>query len=99
MSRLRQSPTWGFEPVVCTETRTHRISTPEDLPLEVRQVQKAFERLHDYAPELARVLLANYHRLGPQSDKADDLGLPYRRYKDRLKGARAGMFLLLSEGA
>ncbi len=97
MSRLRQSPTWGFEPVVCTETRTHRISTPEDLPLEVRQVQKAFERLNDYAPELARVLLANYHRRGPQADKAEDLGIPLRRYKDRLRGGRAGMMIFLSD--
>ncbi len=97
MSDLRGSPSWGFEPVVCTETRTYRISTPEDLPLEVRQVQTAFERLLAFAPELASVLLTNYHRRGPQSNKAEDMGLPYRRYKDRLRGARAGMLIFLSD--
>lgn len=97
MAGLRGSPSWGFAPVVCTETRTHRISTPEDLPLEVRRVQSAFERLHDYAPELAVVLLAQYHRRGTQFDKAEDMGLHYRRYKERLSGARAGMLIILSD--
>lgn len=97
MSQLRGSPSWGFEPISCTETRTHRISTPDDVPLTVRRVQLAFERLHSYAPELARVLLVQYHRRGTQIEKAEDLGLPYRRYKERLQGARAGIWLILSD--
>jgi DNA-directed RNA polymerase specialized sigma24 family protein len=96
MSKLRHSPSWGFAPVVCTESRTHRISVPEDTPQDVVRVQSAYERLLGYSPPLALVLLAQYHTHGAQSEKAEILGIRVNRYRERLSGARAAMLILLS---
>jgi hypothetical protein len=96
MSKLRHSPSWGFAPVVCSETRTHRISVPEDTPQDVVRVQSAYERLLGYSPPLALVLLAQYHTHGAQSEKAEMLGIPYRTYQRRLSDARGSIFILLS---
>jgi hypothetical protein len=96
MCKVRGVPSWGFAPAVCTETRTHRISTPEDTPPDVVRVQSAYERLLGYSQPLALVLLAQYQTHGAQSEKAEGLGISYRTYKRRLADARGSMYLLLN---
>lgn len=96
MAKIRGVPSWGFAPAVCTETRTHRLSMPEDTPKDVQQVQAAYLRLHGYSEPLARVLLAQYQTQGAQREKAEIMGITYRTYQRRLADAKGSMFILLS---
>ncbi len=91
MSKLRGTPAFGFDPVVCTETRSKRIATPDDIPADIQRVQTAALALHAVDPVRGRVLRTEYCRLGSQHDKAERLGLKIRRYRDELAHARTWM--------
>lgn len=93
MSKLRKTPTWGFDPVVCTETRTRRIATPEDMPPVVQRVQRAALDLYRLDTLGGTVLRFEYCKRGPQVEKAALLatvGFPVgvRVYRENLAFAK-----------
>lgn len=96
MRRVRKVPTWGFDPVVCTETRSRRIATPEDMPRVVQRVQAAALELYRIDTMRGTVLRFEYCKRGRQIEKAAALavvGLPtgLRIYRESLSFARGWM--------
>ncbi len=96
MARYRGTPSWGFDPMVCHATRSHKISMPEDTPPIVRVVQSAYLQLFGESEALAIVLLTHYQTRGTKAEKAKSLGLRFNDYNHGLSEARAMVYLLLN---
>lgn len=96
MRKIRGTPTWGFDPVACAETRTHRISTPDDVPPTVQRVQRAALELYRMDTMRGTVLRFEYCKRGRQADKCgalSALGFPMglRMYREALANAKGWM--------
>lgn len=102
MARLRNTPAWGFDPLVCTETRSHRISTADDIPQNAQKVQSAVLILYKIEPLRSTCLRLNYCTFGSHHHKAqmasEMSGLPIKlkRFRDELLLARIWMMGRLS---
>lgn len=97
MAKLRGVPTWGFDPVVCTETRSKRISTPDDMPVVVQRVQSAALDLYRLDELRGIVLRFHYCTRGTQFEKAARVSdvfsktIGIRTYRESLSFARGWM--------
>jgi len=104
MARLRGVPDWGFQPTVCTEDRTYRISTPDDTPPEIQRVQRASLELQTADPLRGLCLRVNYCTCGSHWEKAQAVSLKYgkpvklKRYRDEVAFARVWMMGRLAAG-
>jgi hypothetical protein len=93
MRKLRGTPTWGFDPILCRETRTHRIAVPDDIPPHVARVQTFALELYRIDTLRGSVLRWEYCKRGAQAEKAAALtaiGLAcgLRVYRESLSFAR-----------
>lgn len=91
LRKLTGQKAWATDPMPATETRSHRISQPADIPLAARQVEAAVMDLQVCEPLPGRVLRVQYCRLGEQELKARLVAIPLRRYRDELRLARVWM--------
>lgn len=96
MAKLRGTPTWGFDPVTCSETRSRRISVPEDVPRDVQLVQSAALELYRFDTLRGTVLRFEYCKRGSQSEKTAmlvtaGLSVSLRVYRESLSYARGWM--------
>lgn len=91
MRKIRHVPTWGFDPLVCTETRSHRISTPDDIPVMVQRMQRTWLELCKANQFLGTVLLYEYCMRGTQGYKAEELDIGTRVYRESLARALGWM--------
>jgi hypothetical protein len=101
MKRIRKSPTWGFDPVVCTETRSFRIATNDDIPQIVQRVQRAALELYRIDTMRGTVLRFEYCKRGRQIEKAAmmatvGLSCGVRQYRESLQFAKGWMDARLS---
>lgn len=89
LRRLAGQRAWATDPMPSTETRSHRMSQPDDIPKLARTVEAAALDLQfrEYLP--GRVLRVQYCRLGDQVFKAGIVEIPLRRYLDELRYAKA----------
>jgi hypothetical protein len=97
MVKIRHVPSWGFEPMVCTETRSHRIATSDDIPLAAQRVQRAVLALYAVDPALANVLRIRYCERGRTRDKASELGVRFSRFMALLAAAKQWIGWKLAE--
>lgn len=88
LRRITGQPLWATEPMRCVETRTRAVATPHDIPDHVRRVDSAELYLRTVDLEFAAVIRIEYCEDGTQEEKARELGLEVRRYRDRLLAAR-----------
>jgi hypothetical protein len=96
MARVRGTPSWGFDPVACSETRTHRISTPDDVPPIVRLVEAAAMTLYRQDTLTGTILRWEYCKRGKQIEKAAmlvtvGLNAGVRVYREKLAYAKGWM--------
>lgn len=102
MAKVRGTPTWGFAPAVCTETRSHRTSTPDDVPVTAQRVQRASLELQSIDPLRGLCLRTNYCTLGSHFEKAAAVSatlgelVTLRTYRHELALARVWMHARLT---
>lgn len=83
--KITGAPAWSTDPIRCKETRSFKISLPDDTPREIQLVQTAWLGLWDYEELDARVFQAQYcWRAMTRAEKSAVLGLHVKRYDVRL---------------
>lgn len=89
MRKLTGAKAWATDPIRCKETRSYKLSTPDDLPSDILLVQKAYEALLDYNKIDALCFQARYcSRALTGKERAEKVGVPFRKYETGLHSAR-----------
>lgn len=94
MKKIRGGvPLWGFDPVKGKDTRSFRVSTPDDVPREIQRIQTIWLELYRADTLRAMIVQTEYCRRGTQGEKAAMLkaqgfAVGLRVYRENLAFAR-----------